>query len=124
LNKLKTIIVDDSLQFRQAVRSMMKGKDFLEVSGEASNGIEAIDLAFKLQPDVIVMDINMPLMNGFEASAKIKKNNPEIKIIILSVYRDPEYLEEFRNLGLDGYLVKGEDDKNIIETIKKLYNIQ
>jgi YesN/AraC family two-component response regulator len=102
----------------------MKGKDFLEVSGEASNGIEAIDLAFKLQPDVIVMDINMPLMNGFEASAKIKKNNPEIKIIILSVYRDPEYLEEFRNLGLDGYLVKGEDDKNIIETIKKLYNIQ
>jgi len=123
LQKLKTIIVDDSLQYRQAVKSMLKGRDFIEVSGEASNGIEALKLVLALKPDLVLMDIQMPVLDGLNAAKKIKKIYPDIKIIILSVYKDPEYFEEYNEIGLDSYLIKGEDDKNLIEVIKKIFNL-
>ena len=123
LKKLKTIIVDDSFQFRQALKGMMKGKEFIEILGEAANGVEAVDLASTHNPDLIIMDINMPVMSGIESAAMIRKMYPAIKIIILSVYKDPEYIEEFRKIGLDAFLVKGEDDTKIIETIKNIFNI-
>ena len=123
MKKLKTVLVDNSIQFRQALKSVVKNSGILEVLGEASSGVEAIELASSLQPDIIIMDINLPIMNGMEAGGMIKKMYPETKIIILSVYKDPDYIEEYNKNGLDAYLVKGEDDTKLIETIKNIFNL-
>lgn len=103
---IRVLLVDDHVMLRQGLRSIVTGYDHLNVVGEASNGVEAIQLAGRLAPEVIVMDVNMPQLDGIEATRRIKERHPEIAIIGLSVHRSSDVAQQLIAAGAVGYLTK------------------
>jgi two-component system NarL family response regulator len=105
---MRVLIVDDSLAIRRTVRSILDGYDGLEVVGDAENGEEAIERAAKLRPDLIIMDVSMPVLDGLSAAEIIKKYHPEMRILMFSMHQVQEFVETAKRLGLDGYVQKDE----------------
>jgi DNA-binding NarL/FixJ family response regulator len=105
--RARVLIVDDHPLFRAGVRQRLAAfADAIDVIGEAADGQEAIDLACELQPDVVLMDIAMPHVNGIEATRRIKERQPHVGILILSVYDDSQYVAALVEAGAAGYLLK------------------
>jgi len=104
--KADLIIVDDHQIFRQGLKSIITMEGLATVIGEASNGKEFIELLSHLKPDVVLMDINMPLMNGMEATQKALEIMPELKIIAFTMYGDEDYYYRMVDLGAKGYILK------------------
>ncbi len=104
--KIKILLSDDHKLFRQGLRTLLEKQSDMTVTGEADNGISTIELSEKLLPDVILMDISMPDMNGIEATKRIVSNNPAIKIIALSMHSDKRFITEMLKSGASGYLLK------------------
>jgi len=104
--KPKVILVDDHLLFRQGLKSILTIENIAEVIGEASNGIEFIDLLSHLKPDLVIMDIDMPRMNGIEATKKALDIQPKLKIIIFTMFGDEEYYKIMQELGIKAFLLK------------------
>ena len=104
--KHRTLIVEDHNLLRQGLRSMVAALPDFEVVGEAREGKEAIRQALALQPDLILMDLSMPGMNGIEATAQIKRRLPQIRIIALTAFKSDEYVREALRAGADGYVMK------------------
>jgi DNA-binding NarL/FixJ family response regulator len=106
LVKPKIIIVDDHLIFRQGLTSIITSENIATVIGEASNGIEFIELISKMKPDIVLMDIDMPHMNGLEATEKAMQLIPELKIIVFSMFSDEEYYHKMIERGVKGFILK------------------
>jgi len=106
IEKPKIIIVDDHLIFRQGLTSLFTNEDIATVIGEASNGIELMDLLLHHKPDLILMDIDMPHMNGMEATQKALEMNPDLKIIAFTMFGDEEYYYKMIDLGVKGFILK------------------
>ena len=106
LAKPKIIIVDDHRIFRQGLTSIITSENIATVIGEASNGIEFIELISKLKPDIVLMDIDMPHMNGLDATEKAIKLIPELKIIVFSMFSDEEYYHKMIERGVKGFILK------------------
>jgi DNA-binding NarL/FixJ family response regulator len=106
LVKPKIIIVDDHLIFRQGLKSIITSENIATVIGEASNGIEFIELISKMKPDIVLMDIDMPHMNGLDATEKAMQLIPELKIIIFSMFSDEEYYHKMIERGVKGFILK------------------
>ena len=104
--KISILLADDHKILRDGIRSLLEKEPDYEVVGEADNGRTAIELACELKPDVIIMDIGMPDINGIEATKEILSRVPSIQVIALSVYSDKQFLVEMLNAGAKGYLVK------------------
>ncbi|MEI6124040.1 MAG: response regulator transcription factor [Bacteroidota bacterium] len=104
--KPKIIIVDDHLIFRQGLKSLLTSENFATVIGEASNGIEFIALLAHQKPDLVLMDIDMPHMNGMEATQKALELMPELKIIVFTMFGDEEYYYKMVELGVRGFILK------------------
>ena len=104
--KTRVIIADDHKLMREGLRSLLQKSDKVEVIGEAENGFAAVRMARELTPDIILMDISMPDLNGVEAANQIKTRNPEIKIIALSMHSDRRYINRMLKAGASGYLLK------------------
>jgi DNA-binding NarL/FixJ family response regulator len=119
--KIKLFLVDDQLLFRQSLRSLIKEFAQLDLLAEAENGIEALELLNKHDPDVILLDIKMPLMNGKETTIEIKKKFPGIKVIILSMYDDAYYTLDLFKSGADSYLPKNCDIDELVFAIETVY---
>ncbi len=102
----RVILADDHSLVRAGIKSLLEDSDGVKVIGEASNGREAVELTGKLSPDMVFLDIAMPELNGLEAAARIKKEYPEVEIIILSMHLDEEYVIQALNAGASGYLLK------------------
>ena len=100
------LLAEDHLIVREGLRALLKSEADLEVVGEAANGRQAVELAGKLDPAVVVMDIAMPLLNGLEATRQILKTAPDTRILILSAHSDDAYVEQVIGLGAAGYLIK------------------
>jgi len=100
------IIVDDHLIFRQGLKSIITIENIANVVGEASNGLELIQLLSHLKPDIVLMDIDMPHMNGLEATEKALKIMPELKIIAFSMFSDEEYYYKMIDRGVKGFILK------------------
>lgn len=115
----RIMIVDDSPMI-QTLLSRTLTKNNYEVCGTANNGKEAVELFANLSPDLVFMDITMPIMDGLEAAAVIKKNNPIANIIMLSAMGDEEIIEQARKLGIDIFLSKPFNEYKIISAIAKL----
>jgi two-component system, NarL family, nitrate/nitrite response regulator NarL len=103
---IRILLVDDQPLFRRAIATLIGEQDDLEVIGEAVNGLDAVEKAHALTPDLVVMDIEMPVMNGVEAARLIREQLPAIKVIILTVSEEDDHLFEAIRFGVHGYLLK------------------
>jgi DNA-binding NarL/FixJ family response regulator len=106
MKKLRILLADDHVIMRTGLRALLERQPNLEVVGEGSNGRETIDLAASLEPDVIVMDVGMPVLNGIEATKAIVANRPATAVVILSMHADESYLMRALDAGARGYLLK------------------
>jgi DNA-binding NarL/FixJ family response regulator len=114
---IKILIADDHTIVRQGLARLLEDHAEFKVVGEAVNGHMAIEKSISLKPDVVIMDIAMPLLNGIEAARRIRKQLPDIKIIILSMYANEHYIHELLEAGISGYLLKESSGRDIIEAI-------
>jgi Response regulator containing a CheY-like receiver domain and an HTH DNA-binding domain len=122
LPKIKVLIVDDQELILESLNIVLEMEDDIEVVGLAKNGEEAIDYCEKSQPDIILMDINMPIMDGVVATEKIKPRFPLAKIIILTSFKEVEYVLAALSHGAEGYLLKAIHPKNLIAGIRVVHN--
>jgi len=106
--RVRILIADDYPAIRESVRSTLEEHPRFEVCGEAEDGAEAIEEAQRLKPDVVVLNVSMPVLNGFEAAREIKASLPETAIVILSANADERFVEEARRIGARAYLAKTE----------------
>jgi DNA-binding NarL/FixJ family response regulator len=112
------LIVDDHAIVREGLRAMLESQENLNVIGEASNGLSAIQLVDELEPRVVLMDISMPIMDGLEATAKIKAQHPTVTVIILTMYRTESHVLQAIRAGASGYLLKDSPRNEVLETIR------
>jgi len=116
-NTVKIILADDHTIVRQGLAKLLEGEPDLKVVGEAEDGRRAVNQVQKLKPDVVLMDIAMPNLNGIEATRQIKKISPQTKVIILSMHAHDRYINELFGLGASGYLLKNSTGTDIINAI-------
>jgi len=119
--KIGVLIADDHPLIREGVRKILSTSDDIEVVGEASNGEEAVLLAAEKKPDVILMDINMPVLDGIEATKKIKASSPGTKIIALTIHEQEEYLFELIKAGACGYILKDINPDDLVSAVIGAY---
>jgi DNA-binding NarL/FixJ family response regulator len=117
-NKIRIILADDHPLMRQAIRMWLEKQHDLEVLAEACDGKEAIDLAIKLQPDVVIMDISMPKINGLEATRQIISRCPETNVLVLTVHADTEHIHGMLLAGASGYLTKSASGEDIVHAVR------
>lgn len=116
--KIKVLIADDHPILRQGLRQALELSGEIVVIGEASNGRQCVESVRKLRPDVILIDISMPEMNGLEASRIIKQENPSVGIVILTMYDAEDYLIEAVRIGVEGYALKDIDPPMLVDAIR------
>jgi len=117
---ISVLLCDDHTLFRQGMKKLLNLEKNIKVIGEASNGQDLLDVLKKVSPDVILMDINMPLMDGVSAAYKIKKKYPHINIIVLTVFEDEPHIFQAIKAGAIGYLLKDVSIEEVVEAIHKV----
>ena len=115
---IRVLLADDHGVVRKGLRFLLERQPDMEIVGEAADGREAVRLAEAANPDIVIMDIAMPLLNGIEATAQIVKRNPDIAVIILSVHSDEDYLLSSLNAGAKGYLLKDSAEVDLVRAIQ------
>lgn len=118
--KIRLLLVDDQRIIRQGLRSLLEAKPDLEVVGEAENGQEAIALVETLQPDVILMDVRMPVMDGVAATRLISQQFPQTKVLVLTTFDDDDYVAQAMRLGARGYLLKDTHSDDLARAIRAI----
>lgn len=118
--KIRIILADDHPLLRKATRIALQSQSDFEVVAEAKDGEEAVALTTKLVPDVVIMDLSMPKLNGLEATKQIKATLPKILVLVLTVHNDSEHIINILQAGAGGYLTKSADDKELINAIRAL----
>ena len=117
MQKITVLLADDHTVVRQGLRALLEAEEDMSVVGEAENGRQAVQMAKRLQPDVVVMDIAMPRLNGIDATAQIVKKNPDAGVIMLSMYSDEEYLVRTLTAGAKGYLLKDSAETDLVQAV-------
>jgi DNA-binding NarL/FixJ family response regulator len=121
MNPITVLLAEDHTIVREGLRALLKLEDDFKIVGEAENGRQAVALASKLCPDVVVMDIAMPLLNGLEATRQILQTTPSIKVLVLSAHSDDAYVEQVMALGASGFLIKQTAAHVLPEAIRKVH---
>lgn len=117
-NKLRILIAEDHATVREGFKLIVNGQEDMETVGEAGNGRDAVRLACELCPDIILMDISMPELNGLKAAAQLKRIAPEIKILTLTRHTDEAYLQELLQAGVSGYVLKQSAPAELMRAIR------
>lgn len=120
--KIRLLIADDHLVAREGIVYLLSGSDEVEVVGEANNGREAIAMIESLNPDILVCDISMPDISGIELLQKVEEGNHEVKVLILSMHKDSEYVMKSFEYGAMGYLPKNADENELLKAIDTIYH--
>ena len=118
MNSIRVVIADDHAIVREGIRALLATAGDIDVVGEAGNGREAIALATKLAPEIVLMDIAMPDLGGLEATIEIRRQAPGVKIIVVSQYDDSEYVRRFMREGVAGYVLKKAAGADLISAIR------
>ena len=118
----RLLIADDHDLMREATRSMLEGAPDLEVVGEAVNGRHALELCRQLRPDLVLMDVRMPEMDGLTATRAIKEELPAISVLLLTVYESDDYRREGASVGAAGYVLKDASGQQLREAVRKALN--
>ena len=119
---IKILLADDHKMMREGIRALIEKQRDVNVVGEADDGRATVKLAHELLPDIVIMDINMPGMNGIEAARQIISNNPRTKVIALSVHSDKRFVSEMLNAGASGYLLKNSAFGELIHAIRAVFS--
>jgi len=119
-NKITILLVDDHPLFRKAIRDVLKRQNDFKIIAESSNGLEAIEHTVKMHPDVVIMDINMPVMSGLEATRQIKIKYPDVLVLALTVYNDIAHVISIMEAGAAGYLTKNVAPQEIVAAVRSL----
>ena len=122
MKRIPVLLAEDHTLVREGLRLLIELDGDIEIIGEAKTGREAVQMATRLRPDVIVMDIAMPLLNGLQATRQILKVLPTTKILILSAHSDPEYVQQVVKVGAAGYLIKQSSGDIVAQAIRELKN--
>jgi DNA-binding NarL/FixJ family response regulator len=117
---IRVLLVDDHTILREGVRALLTDEPEIVVVGEAGDGEEALEKVETLHPDIVLMDMVMPRMNGLEATGHIKRRHPETKVLILSMYDDDEYVQQVIQAGASGYLLKGMAADDLVLAIREV----
>jgi DNA-binding NarL/FixJ family response regulator len=118
---VKVIIADDHVLFRAGVKTALSMKKDIKMLGEADNGMQLLNLLKHVKPDVILLDIQMPIMDGISALPEIKRLYPEIKVVMLTMHNDHSMISKLMELGANAYLTKNSDSEVIYEAVKTVY---
>lgn len=118
---IKILVVDDHAFLRDAIRSILEDESDMKVVGEASSGDGVLGKVEECRPDCILMDINLPGKNGIEATELVKKNYPNCRVLVFTMYEHDEYLMDALQAGADGYLLKDSSSEQVIAAIRMLY---
>ena len=124
MNKIKVMIADDHAMVRQGLKTILELEEDIVVVAQAANGEEAVSIARVQKPDVILMDINMPVLNGLQAIKILKEEDKRYKIIVLTLHQEREYLFKTLQLGCEGYVLKDAESSVLIEAIRSVYQEQ
>jgi len=116
--RVRVLIADDHPVIRSMVRSTLQQHPDFEVCGEAADGAQAVDEAKKLKPDVVVLNISMPVLNGFEAAREIRANLPKSAIVILSSHADETFVREAKNIGVRAYVAKTRAGEALVKAVE------
>jgi DNA-binding NarL/FixJ family response regulator len=116
----RVILADDHATVRAGVRTILNHADDIEVVGEASNGVEAIQLVHQLEPDVLLLDMEMPLLNGIEVARQLNAENSPVRILALSAFDDRNYIQGVMENGAAGYLTKEEVPEFIVKAVRSV----
>jgi len=117
---IRILLADDHTLLRQGLRRILEAEPELEIAAEAASGLEAVELARQLQPDVVLIDIGMPELNGIEATAQILRHSPRSAVLILSMHKDERYVRRAVRVGARGYLLKDTLDEDLIQAIRQV----
>ncbi len=121
MDKIKVLLADDHTVLRQGLRALLEDQPDITVMGEAEDGRWAVHLAHELQPDVVLMDIAMPLLNGLEATLQIKRDHPEIAVLILTMHENEEYVRQVLAAGASGYILKRAAASELVAAIRAVH---
>ncbi len=120
MKPITVLLAEDHEIVREGLRLLLKHESDIHVVGEAETGRQAVEMATKLRPDVVVMDIAMPLLNGLEATRQIRKAVPSAKVLILSAHSDDAYVEQMMTLGASGFLLKQSSSHILVTAIREV----
>jgi DNA-binding NarL/FixJ family response regulator len=118
---IKVLLVDDHTILREGIRALLSSEPDIRVVGEASDGLEALEQVPRLEPQVVIMDLVMPRMNGLEATRQIRARYPDVRILILSMYDDDEYVREITQAGASGYVLKRVATEDLVRAIHEVH---
>jgi DNA-binding NarL/FixJ family response regulator len=120
-NTIRILLADDHTILRDGIRSLLEDETDMEVIGEAEDGHSAVKMTAQLAPDVVVMDIAMPLLNGLEATRQIKRNNAQVKVLILTMHENEEYIRQVLATGAMGYILKDAAARELLGAIRAVH---
>lgn len=121
MNKIRVFLADDHLILREGIRLLLEKVPDIEMVGEAGEGGEAVAKVEQLVPDVVLMDITMPGLNGLEATRQIKQKNPQVKVLILTMHETDQYLSQMLRAGASGYVVKTTATSELISAVRAVH---
>ena len=121
MHEIRVLVVDDHAILRDGIRSLLDRQDDMTVIGEAANGQEALEQIAGLNPDIVLMDINMPGMNGLEATRHVKTLYPHVKILILTQHDSQEYISPLLQAGASGYVLKRSGGREVVNAIRQVF---
>jgi DNA-binding NarL/FixJ family response regulator len=120
MSALRIVVVDDHAVVRRGVRALLESQPGWEVAAEATTGREAVDLAKRLQPDIIVMDLSLPELNGLDATRQILKDSPRSEVLVLTMHHSEELARNVLQAGARGYILKSDADESLIAAVESL----
>lgn len=122
MGKIKVLLAEDHVVVRQGIREIIQREEDIEIVGEVGDGEEAVQVAEQLEPDIILMDIAMPKLNGIEATRRIKESHPSISILVLTAYDNEEFIFALLEAGAAGYLLKNVQSRQLLNAIRAVYD--
>lgn len=117
---IRLILADDHALLRQGTAELLRREPDLEVIGEASNGLEAVELASSLRPDLVAMDVRMPALSGLEATRRLREIAPEVRVLVLTAYDEDQYVFSLLQAGASGYLLKSAPVSELVKAIHRV----
>jgi DNA-binding NarL/FixJ family response regulator len=120
-NTIRVIVADDHAMIRRGIRRILEKNSNILVIGESSTGMDAIHLVHELQPDILLLDIEMPDMKGYHVASKIRASHAQVAILALSTFDDGHFIKEILQMGVDGYINKSEAREKVREAVHRIF---